>query len=190
MGSGGIAPTFVTSALYGGEWSASLTVRFTRGERAPGTHWIWKLMGSRTGLDAVENWKISCFCRESNPGHPTRSPFLYRLSYPGSYLHVNFTFYFSTLIFFFKFACGGGGVQAGSTRHVGHWMAYCTCPGWLWWWRNWWNEDWQGKPKYSEKTFPSATLSTTNPTWPDPGAHPGRRGRKPATNRLSYGAAF
>jgi hypothetical protein len=27
-----------------------------------------------------------------------------------------------------------------------------------------WNEDWQGKPKYSEETCPSATLSTTNPT--------------------------
>jgi hypothetical protein len=68
-------------------------------------------------------------------------------------------------------------------------MAYCTCPGWLWWWRIWWNEDWQGKPKYLEKTFPSATLSNTNPTWPDPGSNPGRRGGKPATNRLSYGAA-
>jgi hypothetical protein len=39
---------------------------------------------------------------------------------------------------------------------------------WGWLWINWWNEDWQGKPKYSEKTCPSATLSTTNPTWPDP----------------------
>jgi hypothetical protein len=29
--------------------------------------------------------------------------------------------------------------------------------GWLW--CNWWNENWQGKPKYSEKTYPSATLS-------------------------------
>jgi hypothetical protein len=47
-----------------------------------------------------------------------------------------------------------------------------------------------GKPKYSEKICSSATLSTTNPTWPDPGSNPGRRGRKPATNRLSYGAAF
>jgi hypothetical protein len=27
----------------------------------------------------------------------------------------------------------------------------------------WWNDDWQRKPKYSEKTCPSATLSTTNP---------------------------
>jgi hypothetical protein len=35
----------------------------------------------------------------------------------------------------------------------------------------------------------SATLSTTNPTWPDPGANSGRRGGKPATNRLSHGAA-
>jgi hypothetical protein len=48
----------------------------------------------------------------------------------------------------------------------------------------------RGKPKYSEKTCSSATLSTTNPTWLDPGLNPGRRDRKPATNRLSYGAAF
>jgi hypothetical protein len=68
-------------------------------------------------------------------------------------------------------------------------MAYCTCPRWLRWWRIWCNEDWQGKPKFSEKTCPSATLSTTNPTWPDPGSNPSRRGGKPATNRLSYGAA-
>jgi hypothetical protein len=29
-----------------------------------------------------------------------------------------------------------------------------------------------------------------NPTWLDPGLNPGRRGAKPTTNRLSYGAAF
>jgi hypothetical protein len=34
-----------------------------------------------------------------------------------------------------------------------------------------------------------ANLSTTNPTWPDPGLNPGRRGGKPATNNFSYGAA-
>jgi hypothetical protein len=28
-----------------------------------------------------------------------------------------------------------------------------------------------------------------NPTWPDTGLNPGRRSGKPATNRLSYGAA-
>jgi hypothetical protein len=29
-----------------------------------------------------------------------------------------------------------------------------------------------------------------NPTWPDPNLNPGRRGGKPVTNHLSYGAAF
>jgi hypothetical protein len=62
-------------------------------------------------------------------------------------------------------------------------LAYCTSPRCRVW-RDWWNEDWQGKPKYSEKTCPSATLSTTNPTWLDPGSNPGRRDRKPATNRF------
>jgi hypothetical protein len=40
------------------------------------------------------------------------------------------------------------------------------------------------------KTCPSATLSTTNPTWIDSGANPGLRGERPATNRLSHGTAF
>jgi hypothetical protein len=37
--------------------------------------------------------------------------------------------------------------------------------------------------------LPSATLSTTNPTWIDPGANPALRGERPATNRLSHGTA-
>jgi hypothetical protein len=89
---------------------------------------------------------------------------------------------------FFLIRIVGGGVQMGP---LGTSVTECPIvpgPGWLWWWRIWWNEDWQGKPKYSEKICPSATLSTTNPTWPDPGANPGCRGGKPATNRLSYGA--
>jgi hypothetical protein len=44
----------------------------------------------------------------------------------------------------------------------------------------------RGKPKYSEKTCPNATLSTTNPTLLDQGLNPGRRDGEPATNRLSY----
>jgi hypothetical protein len=47
---------------------------------------------------------------------------------------------------------------------------------------------WQGKTKeLGRKTCPSATLSTTNPTWIDPGANPGLHGERPATNRLSHG---
>jgi hypothetical protein len=59
-----------------------------------------------------------------------------------------------------------------------------------WMWNSRWNENWQGKPKYSEEICPSATLSTTNPAWLDLGSNPDGRGGKPATNRLSYGAAF
>jgi hypothetical protein len=40
------------------------------------------------------------------------------------------------------------------------------------------------------KTCPSATLSTTNPTWTDPGSNPGLRGGRPAANRLSHGTAY
>jgi hypothetical protein len=36
------------------------------------------------------------------------------------------------------------------------------------------------------ETCPSATLSTTNPTWTNVGAYPHLRSAKPATNRLSY----
>jgi hypothetical protein len=39
------------------------------------------------------------------------------------------------------------------------------------------------------KTCPSATLSTTNPTWIDTGANPGLRGERPATNDLSHDTA-
>jgi hypothetical protein len=68
---------------------------------------------------------------------------------------------------FFEFKRWGGRSPTGSTRHVGHQLAYCIWPGWLWGWRIWWNDGWQGKLKYSEKSCPSDTLSTTNLTWPD-----------------------
>jgi hypothetical protein len=46
-----------------------------------------------------------------------------------------------------------------------------------------------GNRRTRRKTCPSATLSTTNPTWIDPGANPGLRGESPATNDLSRGTA-
>jgi hypothetical protein len=44
-----------------------------------------------------------------------------------------------------------------------------------------------GETEVLGENCPSATLSTTNPTWPDLGSNQGRRGGKTATNRLSYG---
>jgi hypothetical protein len=46
------------------------------------------------------------------------------------------------------------------------------------------NRSTRGKP------CPSATLSTSNPTWTDPGLNPGFRGGRPAANRLSHGTAL
>jgi hypothetical protein len=45
----------------------------------------------------------------------------------------------------------------------------------------WWNDILQGKPKYSEKTYPVPLC---------PPQIPGLRGERPATNRLSHGTAF
>jgi hypothetical protein len=71
-------------------------------------------------------------------------------------------------------------------------LPYCSSADdrWWWLWSIWWNAYWQGKLKCTETTCPSATLSTTNPTWLDLGLNYGRRGGKPTTNRLSYGTAF
>jgi hypothetical protein len=43
------------------------------------------------------------------------------------------------------------------------------------------------KQKYSEKTYPSAALSS-NPTWPGLRSNPGLRSGKPATNRHGHHA--
>jgi hypothetical protein len=59
-----------------------------------------------------------------------------------------------------------------------------------WWmWSSKWNETWQGKWKYSKKTCPSVSLSTTNFIWSDVDSHPGRCGGKPATNRVAWAMA-
>jgi hypothetical protein len=55
---------------------------------------------------------------------------------------------------FFNWYSGGGGVESNWFHSaLRPSMAYCASPGWLWRWRNLWN-DWQGKPKYSKKTLP------------------------------------
>jgi hypothetical protein len=48
-----------------------------------------------------------------------------------------------------------------------------------------WNDIDGEIPKNSEKTYPSATLSTTNPTLIDQGMYLGLRGERPATNLQS-----
>jgi hypothetical protein len=73
----------LTSALAGGEWSASCPGHFSPGERAPGTHWIggW--------VDDLEKILDPTGTRTpTTPGAPARSQSLHRLRYPGSFTLV------------------------------------------------------------------------------------------------------
>jgi hypothetical protein len=54
---------------------------------------------------------------------------------------------------------------------------------------NWWNDDWHGKPKYSEN-LPECRFVHHKPYMLCPDSNPGRRGGKSAANRLSYCTAF
>jgi hypothetical protein len=56
-GHGDIAPPFLTSALDGGELSASRLCHFTPGEGAPGICCIGGWVGPRVSLDTVEKRK-------------------------------------------------------------------------------------------------------------------------------------
>jgi hypothetical protein len=79
---------FLTSALAGGDWSASRPGRFTPGERpAPRTRWIGGWLNPRSGLDDVKKRKfLTLLGPELRPlGCPARSQSLYRLCYFGSY---------------------------------------------------------------------------------------------------------
>jgi hypothetical protein len=44
----------LSSALAGGEWSASSPVRFTTGDRAHGTHWTECCWTPTAGLDDIK----------------------------------------------------------------------------------------------------------------------------------------
>jgi hypothetical protein len=84
-----------------------------------------------------------------------------------------------------------GGVRLSALGTAVNVYSIVSAPGdrWWWVWSSRWNENWQWKPKYSDKICPGATLSTTNPTWLDLVSNQGRRGGKAAINRLSYGTA-
>jgi hypothetical protein len=72
----------LTSALDGGEWSASHPDSFTLRERAPGTHWKRGCVGPRAGLDAVVKRKIPSSWRDSNPRSPSSLPVIILWSPP------------------------------------------------------------------------------------------------------------
>jgi hypothetical protein len=56
-GIGGIALSYLTSALDGVEWSDSRPAPLAPGKEPPGTHWIGAWVGLRAGLNAMEKRK-------------------------------------------------------------------------------------------------------------------------------------
>jgi hypothetical protein len=69
-------------------------------------------------------------------------------------------------------------------------LAYYAFPRWYEFEERRWNDILTGENRRTRrKTCPSATLSTTNPAWIEPGANPGLRGERPASNDLSHGTA-
>jgi hypothetical protein len=77
----------LTSALVGGEWSASHPGPLTAGEKAPSTDWIEDWVNSRAGLDGVEKRKFLALpgLKLRPLGRPARGQSLYRQRYPGSW---------------------------------------------------------------------------------------------------------
>jgi hypothetical protein len=91
---------------------------------------------------------------------------------------------------FFLIHIMDGGVQTGSTRHVGHFWPVVPAPGDC--------EDGEfcgmkicrGNRSTQRKPAPASLRPQQTPTWPGPGSNPGHSVGKPATNRLRYGAAL
>jgi hypothetical protein len=50
----------------------------------------------------------------------------------------------------------------------------------------WWNDIDEKTEELKRKTCPSATRSTTNPTWTEPGTNPGVHSERQVTNHLSH----
>jgi hypothetical protein len=73
---------FLTSALDGGERSASCYGRALPPRKYPGTNWAGGWVGLRSGLDTEDRGKVLFLCQGSKPGRPVCSQSLYWLKYP------------------------------------------------------------------------------------------------------------
>jgi hypothetical protein len=70
-------------------------------------------------------------------------------------------------------------------------LFFCNYGRWYEFGERRWNYILTGESRRTRrKTYPTATLSTINPTWNDPGPNPGLRGDRPSTNDLSHGTVY
>jgi hypothetical protein len=92
---GGIAPSFLISALDGVCGRLHAPVALALGQTVPGTHCMGGWVGSRTGLDDMK-WKIFCTCWELNLDSSVVELIArrYTSSYPGCTINCNTRFFF------------------------------------------------------------------------------------------------
>jgi hypothetical protein len=148
----------LTSALVGGEWSASRPCRFTPGERTPATHCI---EAKWTPEPVWTTWRkfLALPRLELRPlGRPARSRSLHRLRYPDSRL-ITFIGVWWDWVHLVRWPVFGLLYQP---RMIDD--EYGSVCGMR-----------IGRRNRSTRRKP-ATLSTRNPTWPDLGSNLGRRG--------------
>jgi hypothetical protein len=91
----------LTSALDGGEWSASHHSRFTL--RAPHIHWIGGWVGPIAVLDVAVKRKIPSPCQESNPRTPVVQPVAQCYT---NCIFLKYIFYTNVFTFIFKLYIG------------------------------------------------------------------------------------
>jgi hypothetical protein len=135
-------------------------------ERTPGTHWIGGWVGPRAGLDDMEKGKFLTLpgLKLRPLGRQARSRSLYRLRYPGSSLVTNRSRKLQQSNAVEKWLRDTAVWWNWIPWYIGRTWVHCTSPGWC-------LRDWsidgtiigRKSQKYSEKTFPSASLSSTNP---------------------------
>jgi hypothetical protein len=92
-----------------------------------------------------------------------------------------------SVVLFFSWRLFGFSIQAWMPTYV----RILRIPQVIWVWRatvEWYTD--RKNRRTRRKPCPSATLSTTNPTWTDPGEKSGLRGQRPVTNDLSHGTAI
>jgi hypothetical protein len=81
-----------------------------------------------------------------------------------------------------------GGVRLSPLGTSANIWPIAPAPDDRWWvWGSWWNGNWQGNRSTRRKPAPVPLCPPKIPH--DLGSNPGRRGGKPATNRLSCGTA-
>jgi hypothetical protein len=141
-------------------------------ETTPGTHYIWGWVGPRTGLDVMDKTIILPLpgIEPRLFGRPAPQSLVDRLNELGisgflDFLHRRQNPLESRLngLFKFFFLVSWGGVRLSPLGTSATNWPIVPAPDDRWWvWSSRWNENWQGKPKYSEKTWMAVYIYNTS----------------------------